>query len=432
MMRSRSLALSLALAFALSGAVSAWGQSVISAHSGTIHYTEGQVSLDGTAIQPKFGEFPEVKSGQVLSTQDGRAEILLTPGVFLRLGENSSFKMVSNQLSNTRLEVQSGEAMIEVGELLPDNAIAVVFHQGDISIAKRGLYRFDSDPAKLRVYEGEASVVSPSTDPTIVRKGHELIFGEAKLEARNFDAKETDEFYRWSARRDEYVAEANITSAKAVRDTNGGMGYAGGSCFGSGMGISSNTGAFSNVGTYYGTGVSSGATFSNVSLNPGLGLTPGTGVSTGVGVGSGVGMSPGMGSWAFNPWFGMFTYVPCSGTYFSPFGYGYFSPYAVGYLYGPYSPYAYGNGYAGGRTGIGNLGGIGRTGGLTSSAAAPATSSSIGRAAGSTGGFGNGGSNSSRGGGGGFGGSSGGGGISGGGGGISGGAHGGGSSGGKH
>jgi hypothetical protein len=420
---TRSTLLAFALASTL--AASAWGQSVISAHSGTIHYTEGQVSLDGNAIQPKFGEFPEVKSGQVLSTQDGRAEILLTPGVFLRLGENSSFKMISNQLSNTRLEVQSGQAMIEVGELLPDNAIAVVFHQGDISIAKRGLYRFDSDPAKLRVYEGEASVVSPSADPTIVRKGHELIFGETKFEARSFDAKETDEFYRWSARRDEYVAEANITSAKAVRDTNGGMGYAGGSCMGSGMGISS------NVGTYYGTGVSSNVgTFSNVSLNPGLGFSPATGVSTGVG--PGVGMNPGMGSWAFNPWFGMFTYVPCSGTYFSPFGYGYFSPYAVGYLYGPYSPYAYGNGYGGGytgaRTGIGSIGGIGRSG-LTASAASPATSGSIGRAAGTVGGLGTGGSNSSRGGsGGGFGGGSGGGGgLSGGG-----GAHAGGGGGGKH
>src|SRR5580704_17742352 len=132
MMRSRSLALSLALAFALSGAVSAWGQSVISAHSGTIHYTEGQVSLDGNAIQPKFGEFPEVKSGQVLAAQDGRAEILLTPGVFLRMAENSSFKMISNQLTNTRLEVQSRSAMIEVGELLSDNAITVVFHNADI------------------------------------------------------------------------------------------------------------------------------------------------------------------------------------------------------------------------------------------------------------------------------------------------------------
>ncbi len=426
MTRSKSLAF--ALAFTLGAAASVWGQSVISAHSGTIHYTEGQVSLDGNAVQPKFGEFPEVKSGQVLATQDGRAEILLTPGVFLRLGENSSFKMISNQLSNTRLEVQSGEAMIEVGELLPDNAIAVVFHQGDVSIAKRGLYRFDSDPSRLRVYEGEASVVSPSADPTIVHKGHELIFGEAKLEARTFDAKETDEFYRWSARRDEYVAEANITSAKAVRDTNGGMGYAGGSCMGSGMGISSNTGVYSNSSAIASGVYSNTGTYSNVGLLSGVGMNSGLGLTPGGGVGPGVGMNPGMGSWNYNPWFGMFTYVPCSGTYFSPFGYGYFSPYAVGYLYGPYSPYAYGNGLTGGRTGIAGLGGIGRTGALTSSAASPATSGSIGRAAGTTGGLGNGGSNSSRGGGGGgFGGGSGGG-MSAGGGGAS---HGGGS-GGKH
>ncbi len=102
----------------IAAAVSLSAQSVISAHSGTIHYTEGQVTLDGTAVQPKFGEFPEVKIGQVLSAQDGRAEVLLTPGVFLRLGENSAFKMISNQLTNTRLEINSGQAMIEVGELL--------------------------------------------------------------------------------------------------------------------------------------------------------------------------------------------------------------------------------------------------------------------------------------------------------------------------
>jgi len=383
MTRSRSLAFALVLT--LGAVATAWGQSVISAHSGTIHFTEGQVLLDGNAVQPKFGEFPEVKSGQVLSTKDGRAEILLTPGVFLRLGENSSFKMISNQLSNTRLEVQSGDAMVEVGELLPDNAIAVVFHGGDVSIAKRGLYRFDSDPSRLRVYEGEASIVSASTDPTPVRKGHELIFGDGKVEARTFDTKETDEFYRWSARRDEYVAAANITSAKAASDNSGGLGYTGqGSCYGgNGMGISSNSGAYLNNGVY-----SNGGTFSSVAMNSGLGLTPAATTTSG----TGVGMNSGTGSWAYNPWFGMFTYLPCSGTYMSPFGYGYFSPYAVGYLYGPYSPFAYGNGY---NTG---LSGIGRSG-IGSAAAAPVTTSSIGRAAGSTGGMSSGGINSSRGGG---------------------------------
>lgn len=305
-------------------------QSVISAHSGTIHYTEGQVTLDGQAVQTRFGEFGDVKNDQVLATQDGRAEILLTPGVFLRLGENSSFKMISNKLTNTRLEVQSGQAMVEVGELLQDNSITVVFHGADISLGKSGLYRLDSESARLRVYEGQASVVSPSADPTTVRKGHEVVLGEAKLEAKSFDTKSTDEFYRWGARRDEYVAQANLSAAKAARDSGySGMGY-------SGMGMS--------------------------------------------GIG-GMGYGMGMGSWAWNPWFGMFTYLPFSGTYYSPFGFGYFSPYAVGYLYGPYSPYYYGNGYGGGYSG----GGISRN--AQTAAMAPAASNSITRAAGFSGGL---------------------------------------------
>ena len=36
---------------------SAWAQSVISAHSGVIQYTEGQVKLDGKTVQPKFAVF---------------------------------------------------------------------------------------------------------------------------------------------------------------------------------------------------------------------------------------------------------------------------------------------------------------------------------------------------------------------------------------
>src|SRR5579864_3554028 len=102
---------------AIASAVAACGQSVISAHSGTLQYTEGTVTIDGASVQPKFGQFPEIKPGQVLATTEGRAEVLLTPGVFLRMSEDSSFKMVSNQLSDTRLEMQSGAAMLEVTEL---------------------------------------------------------------------------------------------------------------------------------------------------------------------------------------------------------------------------------------------------------------------------------------------------------------------------
>jgi len=238
--------------------------------------------------------------------------------------------MVTNQLSNTRLEMQSGTALIEVGELLQDNAITVAFHDADVSLGKKGLYRFDSDPNRLRVYEGEASVVTPSSDPTVIRRAHEIVFGD-KLEAKTFDTKVTDEFYRWSARRDEYVAQANISAAKTARDS----GY-------SGMG-------------YNGTGY------------------------------NGMGMTAGLGSWAWNPWFGMFTYLPFDGMYQSPFGYGFYSPYAVSGLYGPYSPFLIGG--TGATTG--GLFGSHPIGGSKSAIGASTTSSTLSRASAFSGALGN-------------------------------------------
>jgi len=293
----RRTLLASAAAFTLT-ASSMWAQSVISAHSGVIHLTEGTVELDGKVIQSpaKLGEFVDVKTGQTLATKDGDAEVLLTPGVFLRLAENSSFKMVSNKLDDTRIEVLGGSAMVQVGELLQGNAITVLFHNSDISLDKRGLYRVDSDPARLRVYDGDAQVSSGEMTPTTVHKGHELQFDGEKLEAKTFDTKETDAFYRWNARRDEYISEANVYAAKTARDNGQGMGF--------------------------------------YTSNP-------------AGYGGGYG---GAGSWAFNPWFGMFTYMPYNGMFYSPFGYGYFSPFMVGYLYMPGSPfygmggYGYGNG----------------------------------------------------------------------------------------
>jgi hypothetical protein len=235
-----------------------------------IQYVEGQVTLDGKTVAPKFAEFPDVKPDQTLAAEDGRAEVLLTPGVFLRVAENSSFRMISAKLDSTQVEVLSGSAIVEVGELLQNNAITVKFHNAEIALLKKGLYRVDSDdPASLRVYEGEARVTSGS-DTMIARRGREVEFG-AVLQARNFDPKQTDAFYRWSARRDEYVAQANVTSAKTASES--GLGYSG----------SGNA----------------------------------------------------AGNWAWNPWFGMFTYVPGNGMFMSPFGSAFYSPLTVGNFYGP-------------------------------------------------------------------------------------------------
>lgn len=261
----------------LLGAVSAWGQSAISAHSGMIHYIEGQVSLDGKPVEVKFAEFPQVQNEQTLATEEGRAEVLLTPGVFLRLSENSSFRMQSNRLSDTTLEVLSGSALFEVAELLPDNAITVHFKDSSIELVKHGLYRMDADAGRLRVYDGEARVTS-GQQTVIAKKGREIGFG-AVIQTASFNTKVTDPFYRWASRRSENIAVANISSAKSALSSGGGY-------------------------------------------------------------------PSSYGSWAWNPWFGMFTYLPGRGYGYNPFGWMYYSPVTVYYVYYPSNGYGWAGGGA--------------------------------------------------------------------------------------
>src|SRR5712672_2989788 len=94
-----------ALAFSVFAGSSLYAQYMISAHSGVVHYVEGKAYIKDALVEPKFDKFPEIRENQELRTEDGRAEILLTPGVFLRMNENSSIRMESRRLTDTRVEI---------------------------------------------------------------------------------------------------------------------------------------------------------------------------------------------------------------------------------------------------------------------------------------------------------------------------------------
>jgi hypothetical protein len=226
-----SHAVRLALVTALVGAgfgSLAHAQQVISAQSGTVHYIEGTVYAGGHLVEPKFGQFPTVKAGEELETKDGRAEVLLTPGAFLRLAENSSVRMVSTQLSDTRIEVLSGSAMVECDELLPSNALTLVYHGEEIRLSKSGLYRLDADRAMFGVYNGEA-VVKSDTDQLTLKAGRQTGLNGV-LQADRFDTKLEDNFYDWSKQRSAYLAYASVSAGQSLRASgtswvSGGWGF---------------------------------------------------------------------------------------------------------------------------------------------------------------------------------------------------------------
>ncbi len=222
MMQSRLIGISsVLLAAALS--VPAWGAD--SAHPGnakanparpgSLNYVEGQASIEGQSLGPEVIGKTELKAGQSLETGVGKAELLLTPGVFFRLGDNSSVMMISPTLTDTELRLDKGEATVEVAELHPENNVVIAEDGAKVRLTKTGFYDFDADHYIVRVYQGEANVEVNGKDIE-VKKEHQLAFNAGgSMKPEKFDKEQVqDDLYRWSSLRSSYLAEANVDRAK--------------------------------------------------------------------------------------------------------------------------------------------------------------------------------------------------------------------------
>ena len=234
---------------------------------GTINYTEGAVSLGLQTLTSKSIGSAELETGESLRTEKGKAEILLTPGVFLRVGDHSSVKMLSSSLTDTEVRLNRGHAMVEVAEIHPENDIRVAAAGETARLLKPGLYDFDLGQRQLRVFDGKARVEYDDRHVD-VKGGREVPLETAEqLETRKFDKKSRygDDLYRWSSLRSAYVAEANVNAA-GLYAVNG-WGPWGPRWWGFG--------------------------------------------------------------WYWDPWFDCFTFIPGDGIFYSPFGWGFYSPWVV-------------------------------------------------------------------------------------------------------
>jgi hypothetical protein len=190
----------------------AFAQSAISAKAGMVNYIEGKVLLDGKPVVMKFGVFPQMANDSQLRTEDGRAEVLLSPGAFIRIAEDSGIRMVSDRLTDTRLELLGGSAVVECGDLGKGDTLTITYKNATVTLLRKGLYRLDSEPAQLEVYDGEASVVRGGETVT-VKRGRMLGL-EGVAVVQKFDEKTGDALTNWARRRSEYVATANISAAR--------------------------------------------------------------------------------------------------------------------------------------------------------------------------------------------------------------------------
>jgi hypothetical protein len=183
---------------------------------GMVNYVEGQVSVDGRAVASNQAGRLEVAPGQVLGTDDGKAEMLLTPGVFLRLQSHSALRMLSPSLTKTTVELLRGEAMVEADQVQKENNLVVLDHGANIAIKKHGVFEFNADQPMVAVYDGKAQVQEDDQAKEI-GKGQQISLAQnPKLKAESFNWRREDDLYAWSKLRSEYVSEANMASAQTI------------------------------------------------------------------------------------------------------------------------------------------------------------------------------------------------------------------------
>jgi ferric-dicitrate binding protein FerR (iron transport regulator) len=177
-------------------------QKVVSARAGLLTYLQGTVSIDGEPLVLKTARFPQMKDGETLSTGPGqdRVEVLLAPDIVLRLAENSKVRMDDTDLSDTRVTLQQGEALIEVVQLAEGNRVQLAVGETTTEPTRPGLYRIGiSQNATLRVYGGEALVRSGLK--TADAKRGMAVNLDADLAVSRFERKPTDSFHDWAAQR---------------------------------------------------------------------------------------------------------------------------------------------------------------------------------------------------------------------------------------
>src|SRR5467141_3516863 len=177
MWQSRLIAVS---SFILAASLSTPAYGANPARPGSINYVEGHASIAGQALDAQAIGSAELQPGQSLDTQIGNAEILLTPGAFLRLGDNSSVTMISPSLTDTEMRLDKGRATVEVAELHGQNNLIIVLNGDTVRLLKTGLYDFDADRNIVRVFEGQAVVRQGKGNRDVEIKGsHQVALGDS-------------------------------------------------------------------------------------------------------------------------------------------------------------------------------------------------------------------------------------------------------------
>src|SRR5215813_12428251 len=192
---------------------------VISAKAGGINAITGGASVHskGESDWQQLMITDDLAAGdRVRTSSDGRVEILLNPGSYLRVGGNSEVELSDNTLSNLEVRLLRGTAIVvATGADGLELNISISTPHTKLAIVRQGLYRLNvvpGDATELIVRKGR--VILNDDMHTKVKGGNKVIFSAtnvsvAKLTKDEKKVKDKEEVDVWSKNRAEELARAN-------------------------------------------------------------------------------------------------------------------------------------------------------------------------------------------------------------------------------
>jgi hypothetical protein len=174
-------------------------QYVVSVKAGLVNHVQGNTNV---------AEMEMARLGRPIRTAaNGYVEVLLTPGSFLRLGENSEVILDGVELSDVRLRVVHGPAVIEVLEISKHTPIAVTTGSLTMRITESGIYRFA---------DGTATVIKGKLETADSKLAYEKgwqVFFQDSYRARKLSKLPPTSLDVYSEVRSQQIAQANASLA---------------------------------------------------------------------------------------------------------------------------------------------------------------------------------------------------------------------------
>jgi FecR protein len=216
-------ALSIVSAFILvCCSVSIFGQNrekfVISAKAGGINAVTGQAAMHakGESDWQQLMITDDLQAGdRVRTALDGRVEILLNPGSYLRLGGDSEVELANNSLANLEVRLLRGTAIVEASGVEESQMmINITTPHARLAIDRQGLYRLNVVPSEATEVIVRKGRVILGDSNTKIKSGNKVTFSATSVSV----AKLTDEEKRlekevaieqWSKDRAQMLAKAN-------------------------------------------------------------------------------------------------------------------------------------------------------------------------------------------------------------------------------